>query len=333
MNSFGRIFRISIFGESHGTALGITLDGIPAGIPVSLEDFVPDIARRRGGAKGTTPRSEEDIPEIVSGWFNGFSTGAPMTILFRNKDVRSSDYNEILKTPRPGHADFVAHKRSQGFNDYRGGGHFSGRLTLALIAAAVVAKKLIFPVEISAKLIEAGGSRDIEKAVNQALKKEDSIGGLVECRANSIPLGWGEPFFDSVESVISHLAFAVPAIKGIEFGSGFRAASMKGSEHNDPILEDSGRTITNHAGGITGGLTNGNELIFRVSVKPASSIGISQTSFSPATGKMETLEVKGRHDACIALRVPVVIEAITAIALADLKLIHQPLSGNNHSGD
>jgi chorismate synthase len=325
MNSFGRIFRISIFGESHGPALGVTLDGVPAGIPVSLDDFLPDISRRRGGLKGTTPRAEEDIPEIVSGWFNGFSTGSPMTILFRNKDVKSSDYNEILKTPRPGHADFVAYKRFQGFNDYRGGGHFSGRLTLALIAAAVVAKKIIQPVKITANLLEAGGNKDVEMAVNQALEKGDSIGGLVECRANHIPLGWGEPFFDPMESVISHLAFAVPAIKGIEFGSGFRAATMKGSEHNDPILEDSGLTATNYAGGITGGLTNGNELVFRVAVKPASSISISQTSFSPSTGKMEILEVKGRHDACIALRVPVVIEAITAIALADLKMIHQDL--------
>lgn len=331
MNSFGRIFRISIFGESHGQAIGVTVDGIPAGIAVSIDDFLPDISRRRGGLKGTTPRAEEDIPEIVSGWFNGLSTGAPMTVLFRNKDVKSSDYNEILKTPRPGHADFVAYKRFQGFNDYRGGGHFSGRLTLALIAAAVIAKKIISPVAISANLIEAGGSRDIEKAVNQAVEKGDSIGGIVECSAKHISLGWGEPFFDSVESVISHLAFAVPAIKGIEFGSGFQAASMKGSEHNDPILEDSGLTATNHAGGISGGLTNGNELVFRVAVKPASSISISQKSFNPSTGKMETLEVKGRHDACIGLRVPVVIEAITAISLADLKMIHQAISATGHS--
>lgn len=331
MNSFGRVFRISIFGESHGPAIGVTVDGIPTGIAVSLDDFLPDISRRRGGLKGTTPRAEEDIPEIVSGWFNGFSTGAPMTILFRNRDLRSSDYNEILKTPRPGHADFVAYKRFRGFNDYRGGGHFSGRLTLALIAAAVVAKKIIQPVEVFAKLTEAGGSRDIEKVVNLAVEKGDSIGGLVACSAKHIPLGWGEPFFDSVESLISHLAFAVPAIKGIEFGSGFRAADMKGSEHNDPILEDSGLTATNHAGGISGGLTNGNELVFRVAVKPASSISISQKSFSPSTGKLETLEVRGRHDACIGLRVPVVIEAITAIALADLKMIHQALSAKGHS--
>ena len=325
MNSFGRIFRMSIFGESHGPLIGVTLDGIPFGIPLSEEDFMPDLFRRKAGAKGTTPREEEDIPEIVSGWFNGFTTGAPLTILFRNKNVRSSDYQDILKTPRPGHADFVALKKYQGFHDYRGGGHFSGRLTLALIASAVLAKKIIQPVELSAHLLDAGGNSDVDKAVSLALERGDSIGGLVECRAKHIPLGWGEPFFDPVESVISHLAFAVPAIKGIEFGSGFRSASMKGSEHNDPILDESGKTATNHSGGITGGLTNGNELVFRLAVKPASSISVSQHSYSPFSGKMETLEVKGRHDACIALRVPVVIEAITAIALADLKLIHQAL--------
>ena len=316
---------MSIFGESHGPLIGVTLDGIPFGIPLSEEDFMPDLFRRKAGAKGTTPREEEDIPEIVSGWFNGFTTGAPLTILFRNKNVRSSDYQDILKTPRPGHADFVALKKYQGFHDYRGGGHFSGRLTLALIASAVLAKKIIQPVELSAHLLEAGGNSDVDKAVSLALERGDSIGGLVECRAKHIPLGWGEPFFDPVESVISHLAFAVPAIKGIEFGSGFRSASMKGSEHNDPILDESGKTATNHSGGITGGLTNGNELVFRLAVKPASSISVSQHSYSPSGGKMETLEVKGRHDACIALRVPVVIEAITAIALADLKLIHQAL--------
>jgi chorismate synthase len=321
MNSFGRIFRMSVFGESHGPLIGVTLDGVPPGIPLSEEDFMPDLLRRKGGAKGTTPRTEEDIPEIVSGWFKGYTSGAPLTILFRNLNVRSSDYQEILKTPRPGHADFVACKRYQGFNDYRGGGHFSGRLTLTLLAAAVVGKKIIQPVELSAHLLEAGGNPDVDQAVSLALEQGDSIGGLVECRAKHIPLGWGEPFFDSVESVISHLAFAVPAIKGIEFGSGFQAASMKGSEHNDPILDESGKTATNHAGGITGGLTNGNELVFRVAVKPASSIQVSQQSYSPSSGKMETLEVKGRHDACIALRVPVVIEAITAIALADFKML------------
>lgn len=320
MNSFGTHFRISIFGESHGPAIGITIDGCPPGLPLSEEDFTYDLERRKPGAKGTTPRKEDDSPEIVSGLFRGHTTGAPMTILFRNKNIRSADYDNLVKTPRPGHSDFVAYKRFGGFNDHRGGGHFSGRLTLALVAAGVVAKKLIEPVGINARLIAAGGNPDIEKAVEEALATGNSVGGLVECRAQDIPLGWGEPFFDSVESVISHLTFAVPAIKGIEFGSGFKAASMKGSEHNDAILDETGKTATNNAGGITGGLTNGNDLVFRVAVKPTSSIGIQQKTWSIETQKVETLEVKGRHDACIALRVPVVIEAITAIALADLKL-------------
>jgi chorismate synthase len=320
MNTFGRTYRIHIFGESHGTLVGITIDGCPPGLPLSEDDFMADLERRKAGAVGTTPRKEDDLPEIVTGCFNGFTTGAPLTIQFANKNTRSGDYSNLIKTPRPGHSDFVAYKRFEGFNDYRGGGHFSGRLTLALVAAGVVAKKLISPVNIQAGLIQAGGNTNIEEAVVKALEAGDSVGGLVECRANNIPLGWGEPFFDSVESVIAHLAFAVPAIKGIEFGSGFAAAGMRGSQHNDPILDDSGKTASNNAGGITGGLTNGNELIFRVAVKPTSSISVKQSTFSLESGKVEALEVKGRHDACIALRVPVVIEAITAIALADLKM-------------
>ncbi len=321
MNSFGRIFRISIFGESHGAAIGVSIDGIPAGIPLAISDFTSDIRRRSAGAKGTTPRVEDDIPEIVSGWFNGFTTGSPLTILFRNANTKSTDYENIFKIPRPGHADFVAYKRFGGFNDHRGGGHFSGRLTLALVAAGVVAKKVVSPIDINATLLSVGGSTDIEKTIAAAIDQGNSAGGLVECRAIGIPIGWGEPFFDSVESVIAHLAFAVPAIKGIEFGSGFAAAAMLGSQHNDPILDDTGKTATNNSGGITGGLTNGNELVFRVAVKPTSSISIKQQTFSIESGKVEELEVKGRHDVCIALRVPVVIEAITAIALADFKML------------
>jgi chorismate synthase len=321
MNSTGRIFRLGIFGESHGSGIGVTIDGCPPGIPLDTDDFNADLGRRRAGRKGTTPRVEDDLPEIISGLFNGHTTGAPLTILFRNRNVRSEDYADLRETPRPGHSDFVAYKRYKGFNDYRGGGHFSGRLTLCLVAAGVVAKKLISPVETKAVLISAGGEKDIEKAVADALEEGDSIGGLVECRATNIPVGWGEPFFDSVESVIAHLAFAIPAIKGVEFGSGFSAASMKGSAHNDPITDEEGSTATNNAGGISGGLTNGNELVFRIAVKPTSSISISQSTYSIKAGKVEPLTIKGRHDACIALRVPVVLEAITAIALADLKML------------
>jgi chorismate synthase len=329
MNSFGRIFRISIFGESHGQAIGVTIDGVPPGINLSVDDFMADLNRRKAGAKGTTPRKEDDIPEIVSGWVNGHTTGAPLTILFRNNNTQSGDYGNIAKTPRPGHADFVAYKKFGGYNDVRGGGHFSGRLTLTLVSAGVVAKKILGNIDINAKLISAGGDANIEKAIEEAMAKDDSVGGLVECKASGIPLGVGEPFFDSVESVISHLAFAVPAIKGIEFGSGFKAATMAGSQHNDPILDETGRTATNNAGGITGGISNGNELVFRVAVKPTSSIGIKQQTYSIESGKVEELEVKGRHDACIALRVPVVIEAITAIALADLLMLANGLKASN----
>lgn len=321
MNSTGRVFRVSLFGESHGEAIGVTIDGCPPGLPLVTDDFNADLGRRRAGKAGTTPRVEEDLPEIVSGLFNGHTTGAPLTILFRNMNVRSGDYADLRETPRPGHSDFVAYKRFKGFNDYRGGGHFSGRLTLCLVAAGVVAKKVLSTIAVEARLISAGGSSDIEKSVAAALEDGDSVGGIVECRATGIPVGWGEPFFDSVESVIAHMAFAIPAIKGIEFGSGFAAASMRGSGHNDPIVDDTGKTASNNAGGISGGLTNGNELVFRIAVKPTSSISVKQNTYSIKTGKLEELKVKGRHDACIALRVPVVLEAITAISLADLKLL------------
>ncbi len=323
MNSFGRIFRISTFGESHGPVIGVSIDGVPPGIPLTIDDFAEDLNRRRAGVKGTTTRIEDDFPEIISGWFNEYTTGAPLTILFRNTNTQSSDYQNIAKTPRPGHADFVAYKRYKGFNDFRGGGHFSGRLTIALVAAGVVAKKVLKDIDISARVISVAGLTNIDEAIEKALDKGDSVGGLVECHAKGIPIGWGEPFFDSVESFISHLAFAVPAVKGIEFGSGFKAANMLGSQHNDQILDETGRTPTNNAGGLSGGLTNGNELVFRVAIKPTSSIGIKQETFSIDTGKVEELYVEGRHDVCIALRIPVIIEAITAIALADLMIINK----------
>ncbi len=321
MNGTGRIFRIGLFGESHGHGIGVTIDGCPPGVPLTSEDFNTDLSRRRAGKAGTTPRVEDDLPDLISGHFNGHTTGAPLTIMFRNMNVRSGDYSDLREIPRPGHSDFVAYKRYKGFNDYRGGGHFSGRLTLCLVAAGVVAKKLITPVTIEAVIINAGGEKDIGKAVAAAMEDGDSVGGIVECIARDIPVGWGEPFFDSVESVISHLVFSIPAIKGVEFGSGFNAASMRGSEHNDLIVDDSGRTATNNAGGISGGITNGNDLVFRVAVKPTSSISVTQSTYSIKSGNIEELKVKGRHDACIALRVPVVLEAITAIALADFKLM------------
>ncbi len=321
MNTFGRVFRISLFGESHGKWVGVTIDGCPAGIPITEADFTIDIERRKAGATGTTPRKEDDIPVFATGVFNNSTTGAPLTIIFENNNTRSADYEALRNTPRPGHADFVLDKKFSGYNDYRGGGHSSGRLTVALVAAGVVAKKILGDTSITAKLVEAGGSPDIEAAINKAVAEQDSIGGIVACTVSNLPIGIGEPFFDSVESCISHAVFAVPAIKGIEFGSGFAAAQMTGSQHNDAIIDAQGSTQTNNAGGINGGITNGNDIHFRVAVKPTSSTPREQHTWNTATGSIESFEVKGRHDLCIALRVPVVIEAVTAIALADLKLL------------
>ncbi|MEA3476623.1 MAG: chorismate synthase [Bacteroidota bacterium] len=320
MNSFGRIFSLSIYGESHGKAIGIVVDGCPPGIPLKEEDFATDLDRRKSGAKGTTPRTEEDKPFIMSGVFNGMTTGAPIHVMFQNTNMRSQDYDQLKDTPRPGHADYVAQLKYKGFNDHRGGGHFSGRLTLSLVAAGVVAKKIIPKISIKARLIEAGGQTNISAAVDKALESGDSVGGIVECRVNHVPAVLGEPFFDSLESQLSHICFSIPAIKGIEFGSGFKAAAMKGSEHNDTIFAD-GTTKTNHAGGINGGISNGNELVFRVAVKPTSSISMRQQTANLSSGEMLDLEIKGRHDACIALRVPVVLEAVTAVVLADNVLL------------
>ena len=321
MNSFGRLFRISLFGESHGEAIGVVINGCPPGLSLAQADFTSDLERRKSGKTGTTSRQEPDIPRIISGLFQQKTTGSPLTILFANQDTQSLDYQTLRDVPRPGHADFTAHHKYQGFHDYRGGGHFSGRLTAALVAAGVVAKKILTPGTISTSLLEAGGSTEIDKAVQAAVSENDSIGGIIECRAQRIPIGWGEPFFDTVESLLSHIIFAIPATKGIEFGSGFSCSRMRGSECNDAILDSSGRTRSNHAGGINGGITNGNELVFRVAVKPTSSIGKEQDSINLKSGKQVKLVVEGRHDACIALRMPVIIEAAAAIVLADLKLL------------
>lgn len=321
MNSLGRIFRVSVYGESHGNSVGVLIDGCPAGLPLSGEDLKPDLSRRRSGAKGTTPRIEADIPRFMSGVFNGLTTGAPINIQFENSNTRSGDYLKLRETPRPGHADFVALKKFGGFEDYRGGGHFSGRLTLGMVAAGAVARKLLPELEIRAALVEAGGMKDIDRAIDLAVESEDSIGGIVECRVDNLPIGLGEPFFDSVESVISHAVFAIPAVKGIEFGTGFQSARMKGSEHNDNILSSDGKTETNHAGGINGGITNGNPLVFRIAVKPTSSTSKAQKTLNLVSGKQEELKIEGRHDRCIALRVPPVLEGVVAIVLADLMLL------------
>jgi chorismate synthase len=323
MNSFGRIFRVSIFGESHGECVGINIDGCPAGLPLTVDDFTADIERRKAGAKGTTPRKEADLPRIMNGVYNGKTTGAPITILFDNTNTRSGDYEKQRAVPRPGHADFVATKKFGGFEDYRGGGHFSGRLTVCLVAAGVVAKKLLNNISIISTILEIGGETNTEVGLQKAIDAKDTIGGIVECKVNGLPIGLGEPFFDSAESMIGHAVFAIPAVRGIEFGTGFAAARMYGSEHNDAIENSTGKTVTNHAGGIVGGITNSNELVFRIAIKPTSSTPKIQHTLNVETGETEDFSVKGRHDLCIALRVPVVLEAVTAFVLADLMLLEQ----------
>ena len=342
MNTFGRKFRVSIFGESHGEQIGIVLDGVPAGLELTEDDFIKDIARRKSGAKGTTPRIEADQPHIVSGLFEGHTTGAPLTIIFANTDTRSKDYSVFADMPRPGHADLVAAMKWDECNDPRGGGHFSGRMTLPVVAAGVVAKMILsestildeIPMgqdPVHARIVELGGiPNDAEEGIckenqtvlDQAMKEGDSLGAVVECVVPDVGIGYGEPFWDSVESVISHAVFSIPGVRGIEFGDGFDAARMTGSEHNDPIGID-GIPVKNGAGGVNGGITNGAPIVFRVAFKPTSSISVPQKTLNLSTGEIDTLKIGGRHDACFALRTPVIVEAMTAIALADLVLIKQ----------
>ena len=327
MNSFGRIFRISVFGESHGDCVGITIDGCPAGLSLSPEDLAADLERRKGGKqKGTTPRQEEDFPIFRSGIFNGKTTGFPITILFENKNIRSEDYTKQRSIPRPGHADWVAHQKFGGFEDYRGGGHFSARMTAGIVAAGVIAKKLMTGLTIQAQVVEIGGEKDLEKGLQKSIDAKDSVGGIVECKVHGLPVGLGEPWIDSVESVLAHFLFAIPAVKGVEFGAGFAAARMYGSDHNDPILEMSGKTKTNHAGGVVGGITNGNELVFRLAIKPTSSTPKEQESLNWDTEQVEKFSIKGRHDLCVALRAPVIVEAVTAIVLCDLMMLEQKVA-------
>ena len=338
MNTFGRKYRVSIFGESHGELIGVTLDGVPAGLELSEQDFEADILRRKSGTKGTTPRIEADQPMIVSGVFEGHTTGAPLTIVFKNTNTHSSDYSLFAAMPRPGHADLTAAMKWDDCQDPRGGGHFSGRLTLPIVAAGVVAKKMLSDMTmldetpcnaVQARIVELGGialgdasaSLDMpdawKEAIDAVIKEGDSLGAVVECTVPDIDPGYGEPFWDSVESCLAHAIFAIPGVRGLEFGDGFAAAAMKGSEHNDPIGED-GRPVKNGSGGVNGGITNGAPITFRVAFKPTASIRKAQQTYNFATGQMDTLEVPGRHDVCFALRAPVVVEAMTAIVLADL---------------
>ena len=314
MNTFGNTFRITLYGESHGTEIGIVIDGCPAGIPLSANEMMPWIERRRTGQYGGSTRTESDIPEIRSGLYNGHTTGSPILIAFKNENIRNDDY-KFDGFFRPGHADYTAHIKYNGFNNPLGGGQFSGRMTLPIVAAGYVAKKIIPEVEISATFLPECMA-NVEKAM-----PDDSAGGIVECKIRNLNAGIGEPFFDSLESLISHAMFSIPGAKAIEFGNGIASASMLGSEYNDCYIDEHGHTATNNCGGINGGISNGNEIVFRTYFHPTPSIAKKQHTFNFDTKQMQDFEIHGRHDVCFALRTPVIVEALTAIVITDLTLI------------
>lgn len=351
---WGNKIKLSIFGESHGEGIGIVVDGIEPGININIENIENDMERRAPGRNSlSTQRKEGDKPEILSGIFNGFTTGAPISMIIRNIDKRSRDYSKIKDVIRPGHADFPGYVRYKGFYDYRGGGHFSGRITAPLVFAGALAKEILKEkgIFVGSHIKQVGKVKDSsfdslnlsKKDLEKLLKKElpliddskleevkeeitsyrmegDSIGGIVECGVVGLKAGVGNPFFDSLESTISHLAFSVPAVKGIEFGEGFDFANMKGSEANDEYYLENGeiKTYSNNNGGITGGISNGMPLIFRVVIKPTPSISKEQRTVNINKMENETLSVTGRHDPCIVQRVLVVIESIAALSILEL---------------
>lgn len=354
-NIFGHAVTMTIFGESHGVGIGVVLDGLPAGIKIDFDAVRQEMARRAPGKDAiSTARDEKDAFEVESGIFNEYTTGAPLCCVIKNKDQRSKDYSQLRHKMRPGHADYTGMIRYDGFNDYRGGGHFSGRITAPLVFAGAIAKQILEErgVTIGAHILQIADIKDtpfnpLGETVTtlEALKKDtvptldkgkaqqmverilaakenvDSVGGIIEAMAVGLPAGLGNPFFDSVESVLSHMIFSVPATKGIEFGDGFGLASMQGSTANDSFYYDEEgivKTRTNHNGGINGGITNGMPLVFRVVVKPTSSISQEQQTIDTDTKENCTLLVKGRHDPCIVQRAVPVIEAAAAWAILDV---------------
>jgi chorismate synthase len=324
-NSFGSKFKITIWGASHAPEVGVRIEGVPQGISLSEEDFDADLSRRRASAKGTTARHEADIPTLRSGVANGRTTGESIEIIFQNSDTRSSDYSQFEKHNRPSHVDFTARAKYGNEVDLRGSGQFSGRMTVLLVAAGVIAKKILQEVDYETSIVEIGGSRneaEFTDIIAAAMADGDSVGGVVECHTKGVEIGLGEPFFDSAESIIAHLLFSVPAVKGVEFGSGFEGVKLRGSKRNDRFIDEQGHTATNNEGGINGGITNGNDLVVRVAIKPTPSISHEQMTYNKELDKVAPLRIKGRHDACIALRAAVVVEAVVAIALAELKMQH-----------
>lgn len=357
----GKNIKLSIFGESHGKGIGVVIDGLPSGIPIDMEYIQGQMARRAPGSSSvwSTKRKEPDIPDIISGVLNGRTTGTPLCAMIKNTDTRSSDYSELQRIPRPGHADLTAILRYCGASDPRGGGHFSGRLTAAMVFAGAVclqALKTRFPMTIYSHICSIGNINDsgdaesIDKDVieelmqsdfpvlnkkagdemialiNQTASEADSIGGVIETVIKGFPKGIGDPIFDGMESKIASIVFSVPAVKGIEFGSGFKGSSFKGSQNNDELVfadktkvndADNVGTKTNNSGGILGGITNGMPIVFRAAVKPTASIGLEQNSVDLIAGESAKLKVKGRHDPCIVPRAIPVIESVCAVVLLD----------------
>lgn len=343
----GKRIRLSIFGQSHAEAIGMTLDGLPAGMAVDPDLLQRFLDRRAPGrSEWSTARREEDIPEFLCGLKDGLTCGAPLTAIIRNTNVRKKDYADLQTLPRPGHADFTAQLRYRGFQDASGGGHFSGRLTAPLcIAGGVLLQELERRgISVAARVVQIGSVRDesafdgpvsekvfpvsddraaekMTEAIRTAKSEGDSVGGVIECMITGFPGGVGDPFFDGLESRLSQMLFSIPAVKGVEFGAGFAAASLRGSENNDPFCvspEGQIATVTNHAGGILGGITNGMPIVFRLAVKPTPSIAMEQQSVNLETMKTQTLQIRGRHDPCIVPRAVPVAEAAAAIVLFDL---------------
>lgn len=324
MNTIGRLFQVNIFGESHGKSVGVLVSGVPSGIKLDETDFALDLARRKSGKLGTTPRIESDEVKLASGVFNGYTTGSPVLLLFENTNTKSKDYSNLVTHPRPSHSDFVAKVKYNGYNDYRGGGSFSGRLTLGIVSAGVIAKKLISNVDVLSEIVSLKGSTNKEEfdtIIEEAVNNHNSVGGVIQITAKNVEIGLGEPYFDSLESTISHLLFSIGGVKGVEFGIGFEGQCLYGSDFNDCIIDGNGTTKTNNSGGINGGISNGNDVVVKAFVKPTSSVGVAQQTYNFNSNSVEELIIEGRHDAAIILRAGVVLEACVAIALADASLI------------
>lgn len=351
---WGNNIKFSIFGESHGNAIGINIDGLPSGLEVDMDKVLMEMNRRAPGKNTmSTARNEKDLPEILSGFFEGKTTGTPLCAIIRNNDTRPKDYSKTKDCMRPGHADYTGHIKYLGFNDYRGGGHFSGRITAPLVFAGAICKQILENqgIFIGAHIASIKNIKDdnfdytnisknellklrdmelplinstledkVRHSILQAKYVGDSVGGTIECAVIGIDPGIGNPFFNSVESTLAHLMFSVPAVKGIEFGKGFEMASMFGSECNDEYYyeDDTIKTKTNNNGGILGGITNGMPIVFKVAIKPTASIAKEQNTINIQSKENVKFRVEGRHDPCIVQRAIPVIEAVTAMGLLDL---------------